>query len=114
MMYPVRIIAGSLGLLAMLGGTAAAAGDPAAGRVLAETYCAVCHDISADGPFKTYPPSFSAIAAYRPPEQILGRVMFPAMHTGMPDIAFYSLDPPQIEDLISYILSVEKTWGEGE
>jgi hypothetical protein len=30
------------------------------------------------------------------------------MHSGMPDVALYLLDPEQIMNIISYIMSLEK------
>jgi mono/diheme cytochrome c family protein len=85
-----------------------AAGDPQAGAKLAQQYCARCHDIGPAGASKQYPPSFAAIAAYRSEEQIHGRIIFPTMHSGMPEVALYLLEPEQIADIISYILSLEK------
>lgn len=85
-----------------------AAGDPSAGEKLAKEHCARCHDVGPSGAFKQYPPSFASIAVYRSEEQIYARIVFPSMHSGMPDVAFYLLQPNQIADLIAYITTLEK------
>jgi mono/diheme cytochrome c family protein len=84
------------------------AGDPQAGAVLAKEHCSRCHDIAPGGAFKQYPPSFASIAAFRSEEQMYARIVFPAMHSGMPDVALYLLDPEQITNIIGYIMSLEK------
>jgi mono/diheme cytochrome c family protein len=80
-----------------------AAGDPEAGRELAARWCSQCHDISPGGQMKQQPPAFAAIAVYRSPEQIRGKIFFP--HTGMPEYAqILGLDA---DDLTAYIVSLE-------
>jgi mono/diheme cytochrome c family protein len=59
------------------------------------------------GVFKQYPPSFAAIAAYRSEEQIHARIVFPTMHSGMPEVALYLLKPEQVANIVSYIMSLE-------
>jgi mono/diheme cytochrome c family protein len=87
---------------------ARAAGDSSHGEKLAKEHCARCHDIAPNGAFKRYPPSFASIAAFRSEEQIYARIVFPALHSGMPEVAFYLLQPQQIADLVAYIVSLEK------
>ena len=65
-----------------------------------------CHNIEADGPFKLHPPSFASIAVYRSPEQIYGRIAFPPLHAGMPQVG-YMLTPENMEDVVAYIVSLE-------
>jgi mono/diheme cytochrome c family protein len=36
------------------------------------------------------------------------RIVFPAMHSGMPEVALYLLEPEQIRNIISYIMSLER------
>jgi len=84
-----------------------AAGNAAAGAKLAREHCAQCHNVSPGGAFKTYPPSFASIAAYRSEGQIYARIVMPAMHSGMPQVALYLLQPDQVSDLIAYIVSLE-------
>ena len=99
-------------LLAMTLGTKVLAashvegGDAAKGEQLAREACARCHDVEANGRFKQDPPSFAAIAVYRSKEQIFGRVMYPPLHTGMPNLG-YRLSPENVRDLIAYMASLE-------
>lgn len=95
------------GLAAMASASgAAAAGDVAEGRSLANEICVRCHKIEPGGPFKLHPPSFAAIAVYRSDEQIFGRIMFPPLHSGMPQVG-YRLTPDNVEHLVAYIRSLE-------
>lgn len=93
---------------ALLGSPAFAAGDSIQGEELATEHCARCHDVSADGVFKQYPPSFASIAAYRSEDQIHARIVFPALHTGMPEVGLYLLGAQGIDDLVAYIMSLEQ------
>ncbi len=94
--------------LIQLAGIPAYAAEAAAGEKLAAENCARCHDIGPDGAFKEHPPSFASIAAYRSREQIYYRIVAPPSHSGMPDVAFYLLGREQVEDLLAYIVSLEK------
>ena len=87
-----------------------AGGSADEGRRLAEEWCSQCHDISADGPFKLYPPSFAAVAVYRSPDQISSRISFPRRHYGMPRIGLI-LDIEAVDDLVAYITSLERPVG---
>ena len=51
------------------------AADAAAGRQVAETWCAKCHNIEPGGPFKLSPPSFASIAAYRHEDDIRVKII---------------------------------------
>jgi len=97
-------------IASLLGLPAFAAGDPVVGEKLAKEYCARCHDISPGGAFKEYPPSFASIAVYRSAEQIYARILFPTFHVGslMPEFSQIFLDPKNINDLVAYIMSLEK------
>jgi mono/diheme cytochrome c family protein len=92
----------------LLGSPALAAGDAAKGEALAKEHCSRCHDVAAGGAFKQYPPSFAAIAAYRSEDQIHARIVFPALHSAMPEVAFYFLGADGVDDLIAYIMSLEE------
>ncbi|MCP4382928.1 MAG: cytochrome c [Hyphomicrobiales bacterium] len=94
--------------LVHLAGSPAKGADVAAGAELAAESCSRCHDIGPDGAFKQFPPSFASIAAYRSREQIYYRIVAPPSHSGMPDVAFYLLGREQVEDLLAYIVSLEK------
>lgn len=78
------------------------------GEVLAAKHCALCHDITAEGADKLFPPSFASIAGFRSPEQIYARIVFPVMHSGMPEAAFYLLGRTEIADLVAYIVSLDR------
>ena len=86
---------------------AVAEGSAAEGAEIAKKWCARCHDISSDGPFRLQPPSFAAIAVYRSMDQIYGRIAYPNVHTGMPQLS-YVLTPEGIKHLVAYIVSLEK------
>lgn len=98
---------GATMVFSMIAGSALAEGDVEAGGMLADKYCVRCHDISVDGAFKTYPPSFASIAVFRDSDQIRSRILFPQLHTPMPQMGFL-LDPENIDDLTAYIVSLEK------
>jgi mono/diheme cytochrome c family protein len=82
-----------------------AQGDPERGAALAAAECAQCHDISAEGEPKTYPPSFASIAWYREEEQIRARILYPQLHGAMPLTRVIGLD--DINDLVAYIVSLD-------
>lgn len=82
------------------------AADLGNGRMLAEENCARCHDIESGGASKLHPPSFAAIAGYRPTDQILARIMFPALHSPMPAWSNW-IDRDGVDDLVAYIQSLE-------
>ena len=92
-------------ILIFASGTAFAA-DAENGEVLAKEHCSRCHDIGPNGAFKQHPPSFAAIAVYRSAQQIYGRIIFPPVHTYMPQIGLISA-PGQIDDIVAYIGSLE-------
>lgn len=80
-------------------------GDAAAGRAVAERWCAHCHDIAPGGAFRQEPPSFAAIAVYRTPERIWAQIVAPQVHTAMPDLA--SVLGLSAADLTAYITSLK-------
>jgi len=83
-----------------------AEGDPAIGKQLAHETCIRCHNVEPGGTFKQQPPSFAAIAVYRSEEQIYGRIVFPPLHAGMPQLG-YLLTPDNVKHLVAYIQSLE-------
>lgn len=93
-------------MLAVCVPAAFAAGDAAKGADLARDVCARCHNVEPNGPFKDQPPSFAAMAVYRTDEQIFGRIVFPPLHAGMPEIG-YRLTPENVDHLVAYIRSLE-------
>ena len=87
---------------------AAKAQDVQKGLALSKENCARCHDISAEGQNKTYPRSFASIAAFRDQGQIHSRIVFPQLHSQMPQM-IYMLSSGAIDDLIAYIVSLDRT-----
>jgi mono/diheme cytochrome c family protein len=87
-----------------LGGSRRAA---AAGREIATKWCSRCHDVEPGGGFKQQPPAFAAIAVYRSPERILGTIVAPTMHSGMPELV--QILGLNAADLTAYIVSLEAT-----
>lgn len=86
--------------------TAFAEGDTAKGAEVARETCTRCHNVEPGGAFKEQPPSFAAIAVYRSDEQIYGRIMFPPLHSAMPQVG-YRLSPENVQHLVAYIRSLE-------
>lgn len=78
-----------------------------AGAEIAEKLCSRCHDVSADGGFKQYPPSFAAIAVYRSGEYIFSRILYSPVHSGMPQMTSL-LTRDDINDVLFYIVSLDK------
>ena len=83
-----------------------AEGNVNTGAELARESCVRCHNVEPNGPFKEHPPSFAAIAVFRSDEQIYGRIMFPPLHAGMPQLG-YMLTPDNVKHLVAYIRSLE-------
>ncbi|MGI9334490.1 MAG: c-type cytochrome, partial [Gammaproteobacteria bacterium] len=73
---------------------------------IAREACARCHNVDPGGPFKQHPPSFASIAVFRSQEQIYGRIVFPPLHSSMPQIG-YMLTPQNVNHIIAYIVSLE-------
>lgn len=96
----------TLALVALPLATAAEAG-PDEGKALAEEHCARCHDVSAEGAPKTWPPSFASIAWFRAEDQIEARILFPVLHSPMPAWSDW-LAPENVKDLVAYIMSLDR------
>ncbi len=95
-------------LIGILSATPALSDDSVQrGKELAEEYCVRCHDTSPAGAFKTYPPSFASIAAFRSEGQIRSRIMFQPIHIGMPRFGLI-LMPEDLEPLVAFIQSLER------
>jgi mono/diheme cytochrome c family protein len=82
------------------------AADALEGRKLAEQWCAKCHNIEKNAPFKLNPPSFASVATYRTYDNILGKVIAPSLHSGMPETQWF-LQKKDYDDLLAYIISLE-------
>ena len=97
-----------LGLMLAWPAAAFGQGDAEHGSQLAAENCSRCHDVSPKGAFKTYPPSFASIAAYRSEDQIRARIIFPPLHSAMPESSYF-LMADDINDLVAYIMSLEQS-----
>jgi mono/diheme cytochrome c family protein len=86
--------------------TAVAQGNVEEGAKIAREACARCHNVEAGGAFKQEPPSFASIAVYRSKAQIYGRIVYPPLHSGMPNLG-YRLTPLNVNHLVAYIMSLE-------
>ena len=83
-----------------------AQGVPVKGEALAREWCARCHDVEKNGPFKQHPPSFASISVFRSEDQIYARIAYPPLHSAMPELS-YALTPDNMQDLQAYIVSLE-------
>jgi len=84
----------------------ASAQDAIAGQELAEDTCSRCHDVAPGGAFKQYPPSFQAIAIFRSAEDIRSRIIYPPVHTGMPQMGMIWA-PGNVDNVVAYIVSLD-------
>lgn len=100
-LFLLAIAACGIGLVSA--GSAAAAGNAAEGRVLAQTWCTHCHTISREGPAKDSAPSFPSIAQNGKPDQREARAFLNAPHPPMPD---FHLSRAQIDDIVAYLNSL--------
>jgi mono/diheme cytochrome c family protein len=85
-----------------------ASADIAAGRRLAEIYCARCHAIgtSGDSPHPLAPPFRRLSRDY--PVNALEEAFAEGILVGHPSMPEFRLEPEQIEDLLAYIESVQE------
>ncbi|MBW6401877.1 cytochrome c [Roseomonas sp. HJA6] len=99
--------------LILLAGTALPAlaqtepGDPAAGRRLAETWCANCHRIAPQGPgpVSDAAPAFAAVAAMPSTTRMALAAFLQTPHPRMPN---YQLSREEMDDVIAYLLSLRR------
>lgn len=82
--------------------------DAAEGRRLAETYCATCHAIGAEGvsPHEMAPPFRTLSRNY--PISSLEEAFAEGALVGHPDMPAFRLEPRQIDALIAYITTVQE------
>ena len=83
------------------------AGDPAAGKTIAEGWCSACHVVSPmqQGGSSTGAPPFAAIAKMKSATPMALRVFLQTPHGRMPDL---HLTREEIANLSAYILSLKK------
>jgi mono/diheme cytochrome c family protein len=78
-------------------------GDAAAGRALATSVCATCHQVTGQQPApRGNAPSFSAIANMSSTTETALHVFLSTPHANMPN---FVLKPQQQDDVIAFILS---------
>ena len=82
-------------------------GDVAAGRMLADSACAQCHNVRRNGDSSPLPdaPAFQSIADIPATTQLSIRVFLQSSHRLMPDL---HLTAQERDDVISYLLSLKK------
>jgi cytochrome c len=89
--------------------TPALAASPAEqrGKTYALTNCARCHSIDrvTNSPLKIAPPFRTLHLRY--PVETLGEALAEGIETGHPTMPAFQLDPDQINDLLSYLRSLE-------
>ncbi len=89
--------------------TPALAASPAEqrGKTYALTNCARCHSIDrvTNSPLKIAPPFRTLHLRY--PVETLGEALAEGIETGHPTMPAFQLDPDQINDLLSYLKSLE-------
>ena len=98
----------ALALAAALGARpAAAAGSAEHGRVMAQRLCSACHAIGSHGesPNHKAPPFRTLGTKY--PIDMLQEALAEGIRTGHPAMPAFAFEPPQIDDLIAYIKSVQ-------
>lgn len=99
----LRAAVAVIALLLVVRSPAIAAGDVAAGKTLAATWCTSCHIVAPDLPGKDTAPPFATIAARtnRTPDSMRAWLTDP--HPPMQNL---SLSRQQIDDIVSYIESL--------
>ena len=98
-------MAAAAALLAGAGGAEAA--SVSHGRQLAQRNCGMCHAIGPTGESRHKPaPPFRTLSQ-RYPIEMLAESLAEGMLTGHPEMPEFRFDPPDIQDLIAYIKSVQ-------
>jgi mono/diheme cytochrome c family protein len=102
-----------LGLMVFLQWPAMAASgespEVTAGRVIAETYCAVCHAIGPSGESpRQGAPKFRELARRFPVEN-LEEALAEGITTGHPDMPEFEMTPEEIGVFLVYLKSIQNT-----
>ena len=81
--------------------------DAAEGQQLAQTYCATCHAIGAEGasPHQMAPPFRTLSRDY--PISSLEEAFAEGVLVGHPDMPEFRLEPDQIDALVAYITTIQ-------
>jgi mono/diheme cytochrome c family protein len=96
-------------LIVLLASTAAWAASPAErrGKAYALSHCARCHAIDrvSRSPLKIAPPFRTLHLRY--PVETLGEALAEGIYTGHAEMQAFELSPDQINDLLSYLKTLE-------
>lgn len=85
-----------------------AAASVAEGQRIAEVYCATCHAIGAEGESRhAMAPPFRTLSRNYP-VGALEEAFAEGVLVGHPDMPEFRLEPPQIDDLLGYIQSIQE------
>lgn len=103
-----RALVGILTAAALLSAAGAAeAASVARGRQIAQRNCAMCHAIGATGQSRhREAPAFRTLSQ-RYPIEMLAESLAEGMLTGHPEMPEFRFEPPEIQDLIAYIKSIQ-------
>jgi cytochrome c len=104
----MRIAVSSLGIaLFLLTPVLAASPSEQRGKTFALTNCARCHaiDRASSSPLKIAPPFRTLHTRY--PVETLAEALAEGIQTGHPTMPEFRLDPDQINDLLSYLKTLE-------
>ena len=81
----------------------------AAGRTIAEAYCAACHAIGTDDESAHLDaPKFRDIAKQYPVEA-LAEALAEGIVVGHPDMPEFVFEPEEIDNLLDYLISIQST-----
>lgn len=83
--------------------------DIAAGRLIAEAYCAACHAIGREDE-SAHPeaPAFRTLSQQYPVEA-LAEALAEGIMVGHPDMPEFVFQPEEIDHLLDYLISVQET-----
>jgi cytochrome c len=97
----------TLVMLVMMPAALAASPAEQRGKKFALTHCARCHSIDrvTQSPLKVAPPFRTLHLRY--PVETLGEALAEGIQTGHPSMPAFQLEPDQINDLLSYLKSLE-------
>jgi cytochrome c len=79
------------------------------GQAFAEQHCARCHSIGprGDSPYPLAPPFREIVKRY--PVEDLEEAFAEGVMVGHPEMPQFTLEPPQIEDLMAYLKTLRKS-----
>ncbi|MFT4274780.1 MAG: cytochrome c [Rhodopseudomonas sp.] len=103
-----RLFAGTAILLMLAGQTSAATPSERRGLGFAKAHCARCHAIGRAGKSRLeQAPPFRTLHK-RYPVETLAEAFAEGIYTGHPRMPEFELDPAQINDLLSYLKTLER------